>query len=72
MDTIFYNGIIRTLDDKDCVAQAVGVADGKIVFIGSNEEAFALSCEKRVDLGGRLMLPGFVDSHLHMLHYAFV
>ena len=72
MDTIFYNGRIRTLDDNDCVAQAVGVADGKIVFIGSNEEAFELSCEKRVDLGGRLMLPGFVDSHLHMLHYAFV
>ena len=72
MDTIYYNGRIRTLDDNDCVAQAVGVQDGKIVFIGSNEEAAKIECGTRVDLKGRLMLPGFVDSHLHMLHYAFV
>ena len=72
MDTIFYNGRIRTLDDNGSVAEAVGVENGKIIFVGSNEEALAMECANRVDLGGRLMLPGFVDSHLHMLHYAFV
>lgn len=72
MDKVFYNGCISTLDQSDRFAEAVGIQDGKIAFIGSNEEALALSCDDRTDLRGRLMLPGFVDSHLHMLHYAFV
>ena len=72
MDRIFFNGYIRTLDNERKIAEAIGVKDGKIAFIGSNEEAKDMSCEERVDLNGRLMLPGFVDSHLHMLHYAFV
>ena len=72
MDRIFFNGYIRTLDNERKIAEAIGVKDGKIAFIGSNEEAKAMLCEERIDLNGRLMLPGFVDSHLHMLHYAFV
>ena len=55
MDTIFFNGCIRTLDDSDKVAEAVGIENGRIVFVGSNEEAERLSCEKRIDLKGRLM-----------------
>lgn len=72
MDKLFYNGKIRTLNDDDSVVQAVGVKDGRIEFIGTNEEAAEIACEEKIDLQGRLMLPGFVDSHLHMLHYAFV
>ena len=72
MDRIFFNGCIRTLDDRNTVAQAVGVENGRIVFVGSNEEASEISCEDRVDLKGRLLLPGFVDSHMHMLNYAYV
>ncbi len=72
MDTLFYNGIISTLDSQDTMAEAIGITDGKISFVGSNQEAAALSSEERIDLAGKMMLPGFVDSHLHMLHYAFV
>ena len=72
MDTIFYNGIIRTLDDSNTVFEAVGITDGKISFLGTNEEAAHVSCETKIDLQGKLMLPGFVDSHMHMLHYSFV
>ena len=39
MDKVFYNGVIRTLDDNNTVAQAVGVKDGKIAFIGTDAEA---------------------------------
>ena len=39
MDKIFFNGRIRTLDDAGHVAEAVGVENGKIVFVGTNEEA---------------------------------
>ena len=72
MERIFFNGLIKTLDDADSLYEAVGVDNGKIVFLGSDEEAAALECDERTDLDGKLMLPGFVDSHLHMLHYAFV
>lgn len=72
MDTLLYNGIISTLDDADSFAQAVGITDGRISFVGTDEQAAQLSCEKRIDLQGKMVLPGFVDAHLHMLHYAFV
>ena len=72
MDKIFYNGTIRTLDDNNSVVEAVGIKDGKIAFIGTNIEAEGFACKEKIDLKGRLMLPGFVDSHMHMLHYAFV
>jgi len=72
VDTIFFNGCIRTLDNSEKVAEAVGIENGRIVFVGTDKEAEAFSCKKRIDLKGRLMLPGFVDTHMHMLHYAFV
>lgn len=72
MDKIFYNGCISTLDDDDSFVEAVGIADGKIAFTGSTKDALSLPCSDQTDLQGKLMLPGFVDSHLHMLHYAFV
>lgn len=72
MDRIFYNGTISTLDDADSFYEAVGVKDGKIAFLGTTEEAMTMDAAEKTDLKGRLLLPGFVDSHLHMLHYAFV
>lgn len=72
MKKLFYNGCIRTLDKQDTIAEAIVIEDGKIVFIGREEEANIFHCEEKIDLKGRLMLPGFVDSHLHMLGYAFV
>ena len=62
MDTIFFNGCIRTLDNSEKVAEAVGIENGRIVFVGTDKEAEAFSCKKRIDLKGRLMLPGFVDT----------
>lgn len=59
MDTIFFNGCIRTLDDSEKVAEAVGIENGRIVFVGTDKEAEAFSCKKRIDLKGRLMLPWF-------------
>lgn len=72
MKKLLFNGCIRTLDDENHIAEAVGVEDGKIIFVGTNEESKAWKWDEMCDLKGRLLLPGFVDSHLHMLHYAFV
>lgn len=69
MDALFTNGIIKTMDGR--AAEAVGVKDGRIAFIGGRDEADLLAGAetKRVDLGGRLMLPGFTDTHMHLLMY---
>ena len=45
MEKIFFNGCIRTLDEADCVAEAVGIENGKIAFVGTNEEAQKIPCE---------------------------
>lgn len=71
MDRIFHNGIIRTQDAAYPACSAVAVKDGVILRLGSDEEILPLACEHTevIDLAGRLMLPGFIESHLHMLNY---
>ncbi len=71
MDLLFYNGVIHTMDEEERVVEAVGVTDGKISFVGSNEEAAKLEAAEKVDLGGKLMLPGFIEGHMHLCSYAF-
>lgn len=71
MDRIFYNGVIRTLDAAYPLCSAAAVKDGVILRLGSDEEILALAeaGTEKIDLGKKLMLPGFIDSHLHMLNY---
>jgi len=66
-DRIFVNGKIWTEDDARPQAQALAVSGDKIVAVGSDEEirALAVSDTAVVDLHGRLVVPGFQDSHLH-------
>ncbi len=72
MDTLFYNGTISTLDDRGSMSEAVGIENGLICFVGTNEEAKNFYAKEKIDLGGKLLLPGFVDGHMHLLSYAFV
>src|SRR5258706_3299520 len=48
-------------------AQAVAIADGRMVFIGTNRQAkrYAGASTRIVDLGGRMVMPGIVDGHFH-------
>lgn len=66
-DRIWSGGPILTMNDAAPRAEAVAVRDGKIVAIGSEAEVRKLKGEGTtiVDLGGRAMLPGFVDAHGH-------
>ena len=72
MDKIFYNGNIRTLDNAIPHCQAMAVKGGVILGLGSDEEMLSLATRdtEKIDLQGRLMLPGFTDSHMHLMHYA--
>src|SRR5210317_399539 len=66
-DAIFVNGKILTLNDKSAVVSAVAVQDGKILAVGSSDEIGALADDSTrvVDLGGKTVIPGIVDTHAH-------
>ena len=66
---ILENGVIRTLDPSLPVARALAVAGGRIAGgIGTHETS--LASPEVVDLGGRCVLPGFTDSHVHFATWA--
>lgn len=73
MDAIFYNGIIHTMDKAVPKAEAVAVKDGIIIRVGSNEDVLKLRTESTAmyDMDGKTMLPGFCDSHMHLLSYGY-
>lgn len=72
MDKIYYNGIIHSLDLDDQTYTAMGIEEGKITFLGGDDQAKEIEAAEHIDLSGKVMLPGFIDSHLHLLNYAFV
>lgn len=72
MDRIFYNGKIYSIDGQNSFYTAIGTKDGKIAFLGDDSSAANIEAAEKTDLKGASILPGFVDSHLHMLNYAFV
>ncbi len=68
-DRVLVNGFVYTVDAERSVAEAVALRDGHIVFVGGNEEAdaFVGAGTEVIDLGGQMLLPGFHDSHTHIL-----
>ncbi|MFB6146792.1 MAG: amidohydrolase [Halobacteriaceae archaeon] len=67
-DLVLTGGEVHALTEPDRTAEAVAVRDGRIVRLGSAHEiGFLTGVETRVvDLGGRVLLPGFVDAHTHL------
>jgi hypothetical protein len=72
-DTVLLNGHIITVDLIDSVHQAIAVKGQRIIAVGSNEEIdMYLGPDTLVlDLEGRTVTPGFVDSHNHTCEYGF-
>jgi hypothetical protein len=68
-DFIVVNARIYTADLTRPTAQALGVRDGRIVFVGSirGAEALAGPRTERWDLGGKTVIPGMVDAHVHLV-----
>lgn len=58
-------GDIRTMDSKNPTAQAVAVQDDRIAWIGTRTEAETVTADRVVDYGNHMVLPGFVDAHIH-------
>jgi len=66
-DVVFLSGRFVTLDPRDAMASAVAVKDGRFVAVGTDLEIRKLVGPRTrvVNLGGRTVVPGFVDSHCH-------
>lgn len=66
-DTIFYNGSIYTVDDKNPWVEAVAIKDDEIIYTGSLEQVKQFKGNKTIsrNLEGKMLLPGFIDSHAH-------
>ena len=67
-DAIYSGGPIVTVDDARPSAEALAVKDGKILAVGAKseiEKAHKGRATRLVDLGGRALLPGFIDAHGH-------
>lgn len=73
MRKAFINGKVYTVNDKQPLAEAVVTDGNKIIFVGSDDEAqkFIDTSTEVIDLNGKLMLPGFIDNHVHFVTGGF-
>jgi predicted amidohydrolase YtcJ len=68
-DTVLLDGKIVTLDDRSSVHEALAVRDGRIAAVGRSAELRGLAGlgTRVVDLQGRTVIPGLIDSHIHAI-----
>jgi predicted amidohydrolase YtcJ len=68
-DLILSNGKIITVDERFSIAQALAISGDRIVAVGTNQEINRLSgpSTRRIDLGGKAVIPGLIDNHMHLL-----
>ena len=66
-DLILHNGKFWTVDPKNPRAQAVAISGGRFLAVGSDGEILHLASPRsqKIDLGGKIVLPGFIDAHAH-------
>jgi len=66
-DMVLKNGVVYTVDKQRSQAEAVAVCSKEIVYVGSTEKVadYIGPQTEVIDLAGKMMLPGFVDSHAH-------
>ena len=66
-DLVLKNGRVYTVDGSHRIAEAMAVKSGKVVFVGDNRAVDAFVGRKTIveDAGGKLILPGLVDAHIH-------
>lgn len=74
-DRIYINGDIRTMDESGTVAPtAMASKDGRFVAVGSDAEISELAgpSVEVVDLDGAVVVPGFIETHLHPMMWGLM
>ena len=68
-DVVLTNGKIITVDDRFSITQAVAVRGDRIVAVGTNQDIARLAGPntRRIDLGGKSVVPGMIDNHAHIM-----
>jgi len=68
-DTLFLHGKVLTVDKSDSVAGAIAVRRNRIIAVGSDHDIIANQCPgaRVIDLGGRTIIPGLTDAHIHAI-----
>src|SRR2546422_1854899 len=72
-ELVIVNAKVVTVDDSFSIHQAIAVRDGRVLAIGTTDDIRALAgpSTRVVDAGGRTVLPGLIDSHVHLLRAGF-
>ena len=65
-DLVLFNGKIVTVDGAFSIRQAIAIKDGRILAVGDNQLRQRYTSARSIDLGGRTVLPGFMDTHIHL------
>lgn len=74
VDLVLDNGKVITLDANDTIAEAIAVHEGKIAKVGHSHEVLDLADNntQKIDLKGKTILPGFIDTHTHVDMYGMM
>src|SRR5215475_2615616 len=66
-DLVLYNGKVLTVDKDFSIKSAVAVKGGSILAVGGDDLAKRYTAAHALDLRGRTLIPGFMDTHLHII-----
>ncbi|MDH4556912.1 amidohydrolase [Pseudomonas sp. BN417] len=69
VDLILHNGKVYTAEPGQSLQQAVAIENGKVLAVGSDAEVLRRkqAGTRVLDLGGKVLMPGFIDSHAHVI-----
>ena len=72
-DLVLHNARLYTVSEPDTIYEAIAVDDGKILIVDSNEKVKSYIDENTqvIDLEGKTVLPGFIDSHAHFMNLGY-
>ena len=70
-DAVYHDGKVLTVDERFSIVQAFAVREGEIMAAGTDSEILNLAGTKtrRLDLKGKTVIPGLIDTHSHLFDY---
>jgi predicted amidohydrolase YtcJ len=66
-DIAIVNAHVYTVNPQQASATSIAVKGGRILYVGDDATAYIGPETRRIDVGGRAVIPGFIDSHGHMM-----
>ena len=68
-DLVISNGVIISVDERNTIYEAIAISSDTIVAVGTSEEIkqFISDSTRIIDLKGQTAIPGFIDSHAHLI-----